>query len=304
VRLFDASGKSAADSQRKPDASTEKPRPTFGQIYKSVEAGDFESVREGDLYRLDPGEVSTLESLVERRIEQFTALAREQRDNPKFKPPKGVKDQVFKNVVREFREFESGALARTVERSERLQRAVSTFDRRFELLLKEFEGQPIGDALSHQADLTREIVKAKATGGEFGSDYTLSDAALLRTGYLDQTGAIAVIDQPFQSADVGAGSDIQARIVTQIRKDKTVLAEQVARALVASTATDPDDIRSIANVVNRIAKDVRKGENIATRRLQGHSPTNAENVLHDELLYLAKDPRSVAGAFFNPHRSE
>ena len=239
-------GKRVEEEQHIKSMALDRPPPTFAQIYMAVKDGQFKTIFDGDLKRMDLTELRTLNSVAERQTEFFSSLTRQQEADPSFVPPEGVPDMVFRNVVKDFREFREGRLAFALATSERRAKAPDLFDPWMQFIADQYGGREIGKALLNSAGAAKMVVDAQLTGKEF----EFPDAGILRYGYLDVAGfrALQAEELPDVPADEAAAV-LHTRIVKVMKAQRTIMPMQLAKALLESGSGDPADT---ANLVARI----------------------------------------------------
>jgi hypothetical protein len=260
---------------------------TFAQIYLAVQDAKFDEFLDGHLAELDLSELRTLDSLVKRKIEFYQDLARKQEANPKFKPPKGVPDEIFKNVVREYRNFKEQRLDRELEKSERRHKAPELINPWIEEIRKKFASKPIGCAIENTLDITKQIVDAKLADMEF----SFSDKGILRLGYLDKAGAYEIREM---TTPVGKNTaELRIfwlhQIVKKIRSRKTILPLEMADTVLTAGSGEPGDVSRLNSKIEFIDKQIKEGYNATTQQqLGGTTTTDTRGLPANAMSYWLK----------------
>lgn len=296
-------GTRAPEERHIKDMSFDRKPPTFAQIYLAVRDGQFSTVFDGDLKRLDLSELQTLDSVAARQTEYYAALARQQESDPDFEPPEGVPDLVFKNVVREFRSFREGRLAPALERSARREMAPALIDPWVDFIVKNYGGQPIGEALLRSVGAARVVVEAELAGRE----YAFTDEGALKWGYLDPAGVGAVRAKPLEKGATKeeAAAQMEVDIVKAIHANRSILPLKLANAFLTSGSGAVEDT---ANLVTRIAGwdyEIAGPETVAevqqkrvgTALFIEKGPPPQENLIFDWMVERSNAANTVYGAY-------
>jgi len=279
-----------------PTAPSRKPL-TFAQIYQFVDEQSFTKIYDYDLAPLDYSELRTLASLIERKIEFFSDLAKKQAADPKFKPPPGVTDAMFKNVVREYRDFKT-RLDRDLGPAERKQKSWAVMDPWIKKVKSRLAGEPIVCAIENTLDMTKKILEAELADQE----WSVSDSSLVRIGYF---GHAAFLDLQSQTQPIGSTKEQQIiwfwRMLSKMRDYKTLLPYKIAQGLMHDGTGDPADASKFIERIKRIDKDIRRAAAEAQQQQVGAAPgvstkslcANAVYYWLQQLSDAKQNPKSV-----------